>query len=578
MSKELLRIKIKADGTEVPRVDAESIKALRGKGEYVGAEVPILGIPFGGPVEGRDEDGEAFHKGTDIWLQPGDTVPITYYHGYGPDEPGAWQDPPAIIGLATYAKADGRGHWFDGQLDGTEPLAERVTDALKSNRPVAASSGAVSHLVRVRRNGLIDVWPVGELAIFDTNEWRQPANKYAVVGAQVQEVNEVGKQDEVKMDNTTEDEVAQEALEVAAPVLDMDTLKADILDAVKEVAGASARQAAEEAVKSIVDEPAFTRPAAPAIKRITKRGFADEARQAFVHYLRTGDEVAAKAALQEGTTTEGGYLVPDDFYPGIIAKRDEVSIARASGATVYQTSRDVINVPTENAKMSNFAITAEEAAVTENEPTFSQVAITIYKFTKLVKVSEELLADEATNLNTYLSRAFGRALGLTENNYFLVGTGSSQPQGAVVGGTAGVTAASATAITASEVIELYYTLGAGYRSNAAWAMRDSTESAIRSLTGNPFLFGNTPAGTGYEIDGIMGKRVFDSASMAAMTTGLKSVLFGNWEFYGIAERQGLYIQRLNELYAASGQIGVLAKFRMGGAVTQAEAFQYLTQA
>jgi len=166
MSKELLRIKVKNDKTKVPRISAKTVKALQSKGDYTGAEVTILGVPFGGPVEGRDAEGEAFYKDTDIWLQPGDTVPITYYHGFGPDDPGEWQDPPVILGLATYTKVDKHGHWFDGRLDGAEPLAERVTDALESNRPVAASSGAVSHLVRVQNNGLIDVWPVGELAIF----------------------------------------------------------------------------------------------------------------------------------------------------------------------------------------------------------------------------------------------------------------------------------------------------------------------------------------------------------------------------------------------------------------------------
>lgn len=315
---------------------------------------------------------------------------------------------------------------------------------------------------------------------------------------------------------------------------------------------------------------------APAQKRVTNLGFTNEPMDAFAHYLRTGDN-SVRAALQEDTDGEGGYLVPDDFYGTIIEKRDEASIARGAGATIIQTDLKVVNVPTENAKLANFAIVAEEGAANQNEPTFGQVPITVYKFNKLIKVSDELIADEKANLFPYLSKAFGRAMALTENNYFLVGTGSGQPQGAVVGSTLGVTAAGAAAITATEIMQLYYKLKE-YRDNGVWTMQGDTEAALRSIQGNPFVFGQTPSATGLDVDTLQGKRVYNSASMPAMTTGLKSVLFGNWEYYAIVERAGMAVRRLSELYAANGQVGLLATFRVGGAVLQAEAFQHLIQA
>ena len=180
--------------------------------------------------------------------------------------------------------------------------------------------------------------------------------------------------------------------------------------------------------------------------------------------------------------------------------------------------------------MTNFVLTAEEAAYNQNEPTFNEVAVTIYKYTKLVKVSEELMADEAVGLDAYLGRAFGRAWGLTENAFGLVGTGSGQPQGAFVGGTAGLTADSATAISVAEIPELYYKLGQQYRDNAVWISNSATEGVLRANRGNPFVFANTPQGAINERSFWGMKPLYTSESVASISTGNKSLMIGNFNF------------------------------------------------
>ena len=182
-----LRIKISQNGQTVEREPVE-VKAQLQFDEYSGPELVVLGVPFGGPVMGRDVEGEAFTSKTDIWMQVGDTRPVTYLHGYGPDSPDEWQEKPVIIGTAKYTGVDDRGHWFRVRLDTGDPLSQRIIEAMTVNMPVRASSGAVGHLVRMEklRAGLIEVWPVGELAIFDTNEWRLPANDFAVVTAKTE--------------------------------------------------------------------------------------------------------------------------------------------------------------------------------------------------------------------------------------------------------------------------------------------------------------------------------------------------------------------------------------------------------
>jgi HK97 family phage major capsid protein len=289
-----------------------------------------------------------------------------------------------------------------------------------------------------------------------------------------------------------------------------------------------------------------------------------------------------KAALQGQTDAEGGYLVPDDFWNNIVAKRDDMSVIRRVGATIVPTSLDRVLVPNEGTSMTAHAITAEEAAVDEEEPTFGQVIVTVHKATKLVKVSEELVADEAAGLQPFLSGAFARAEASWENTYFIsTGTGTGQPKAALVSSSAANTAAGTNTVTAAEVRTLMFGLDAPYAESpsAALVARRATVGVIAGLTGNPFSFSMMPAGDisaargqfGNVIDGIP---IFSEATMPALATGAKVILFGDFQYYHVAERMGSVVVRLNELYAGNGQVGFLHKFRRGGSATQDEAFKH----
>ena len=98
-------------------------------------------------------------------------------------------------------------------------------------------------------------------------------------------------------------------------------------------------------------------------------------------------------------------------------------------------------------------------------------------------MSIELLDDSAFDLEEYIAREFAYAFGAAEEQAFCVGTGTGQPTGLFTanGGTVGVTAASATAVTTDEVISLIYALKAPYRKNAKFLMNDATVSALRKL-------------------------------------------------------------------------------------------------
>lgn len=140
-------------------------------------ELDVLGVPWGGPNNGRDVDGEYFSAQTKLYLDKYPTVPAVYYHGY--DENGVPASEPQIIGKTTGYEVRDNGVWFRVTLDKANDYARRVWEAAK-NGIARASSGSIAHLRRVARDGHITHWPVAELSIFDAVGNRQPANQYAV--------------------------------------------------------------------------------------------------------------------------------------------------------------------------------------------------------------------------------------------------------------------------------------------------------------------------------------------------------------------------------------------------------------
>jgi len=126
--------------------------------------------------------------------------------------------------------------------------------------------------------------------------------------------------------------------------------------------------------------------------------------------------------------------------------------------------------------------TAENAPFTESNPTFSQKQIEAFKLTDLIRVSVELLQDAEFDLESYIVTEFARAFGVAEEQAFCVGTGTNQPTGIFTanGGTVGVTAAAANAITVDEIISLVYALKSPYRKNAKFLMNDATVSCCGS--------------------------------------------------------------------------------------------------
>lgn len=141
-------------------------------------ELDVLGVPFGGPNNGRDSDGQYFSNATKLYLERYQAIPAVYYHGMDPDT-GRPASEPQYIGKTTRYEVKADGVWFRVVLDKTNSFARRVWEAAQAGI-AKASSGSIAHLHRIAANGHITHWPVAELSIFDAVGSRQPANQYAV--------------------------------------------------------------------------------------------------------------------------------------------------------------------------------------------------------------------------------------------------------------------------------------------------------------------------------------------------------------------------------------------------------------
>ena len=283
-------------------------------------------------------------------------------------------------------------------------------------------------------------------------------------------------------------------------------------------------------------------------------------------------------ALQIGTDSEGGYLVPDEYETTLVEALEEENIFRKL-AHVINTSSGDKKIPVVASKGSASWVD-EEGTISDSDDAFSQVSIGAYKLGTLIKVSNELLNDSAFNLEAYITKEFARRIGTKEEEAFFVGDGSGKPTGifnATGGAEVGVTAASATAITADELIDLFHSLKAPYRKNAVWLVNDSTVKAIRKLKDNNNNYLWQPGLTAGAPDTILGRPVYTSSFVPTIAAGAKTIAFGDFSYYWIADRQGRIFKKLSELYAATDQTGFVATQRVDGKLILPEAVKVLKQ-
>ncbi len=355
-----------------------------------------------------------------------------------------------------------------------------------------------------------------------------------------------------------------------------DKMEADVVNLGKEVERLERQAALDRELSQPTSSPLTGKPGASTDKAKTGRA-TDEYKAAFWQVMRN-KSVSHEVynSLKIGEDDHGGFLAPDEFQKTLIDALQEQNIFRQL-ANVITTSSGDRKIPVVASKGTASWID-EEAAYPESDDTFGQVSIGAYKLATMMKVSEELLGDSVFDIASYIAKEFARRIGAAEEEAFFTGNGSGKPLGilaATGGAETGITAASATAITMDEVMDLFYALRAPYRRSSVFLMNDSTVKALRKLKNANGDYIWHPSVAAGEPDTILNRPVHTSAFMPAIGAGSKSILFGDLGFYWVADRQGRSFKRLNELYAATGQVGFLASQRVDGKLILPEAVKVL---
>lgn len=300
----------------------------------------------------------------------------------------------------------------------------------------------------------------------------------------------------------------------------------------------------------------------------------DEYKAAMLNALRTNFRQISDV-LSEGVDANGGYLVPEEYDNRLIDTLTEENIMRKLGHTITTSGEHKINIA---ATKPAAAWIDEGGALSFGDATFAQINLDAHKLHVAVKVTEELLYDNAFGLESYIIDQFAKALSNAEEDAFLNGDGKGKPLGIFAetgGGTVGVTAASATAITADEIINLVYSLKRPYRKNAKFIMNDQTIAALRKLKDNNGAYLWQPSLQAGEVDRLFGYEVYTSPYVPTITAGKPVIAFGDFSYYNIGDRGTRSFAELKELYAGNGMVGFVAKERVDGKLILPEAVQIL---
>lgn len=349
-------------------------------------------------------------------------------------------------------------------------------------------------------------------------------------------------------------------------------MEADLRDLGKEISRLEEFERIGAELNRPLTSPLLTRPGAGSG---IKTGRASDAYKAsMMQAIRTNFRQVSNELL-EGVDESGGYLVPAEWDSRLIDVLNEENIMRKLGTTITTSGQHKINI----AATKPAASWIEEGGTLKwADATVDQVILDAHKLHVAVKISEELMFDNAYNLESYLIDQFGKALSNAEEDAFLNGDGVGRPTGIFDpdgGGEAKVTTAGAN-VSADDIINLVYALKRPYRKKASFIMNDQTVAQIRKLKDSNGQYLWQPALAQGEPDKLFGYPLYTSAYAPVYAAGQPFMAFGDYSYYNIGDRGTRSTQELRELFAGNGMIGLLAKERVDGILVLPEAVQILT--
>ncbi len=278
------------------------------------------------------------------------------------------------------------------------------------------------------------------------------------------------------------------------------------------------------------------------------------------------------------TDAAGGFTVPEGFAGFVTETMQDFSgilgaVGSNRGPTMLRTaSGNLIPFPTNDDTGNAGTILAENAAVPEQDTVFGSRNLTAYMYTsRLIRVSLQLIQDEAVNLQAYLGNILGKRLGRAVSPHLAAGSGTGEPTGLVTAALdGGVNISAGGGLTYADLLDLEHALDPAYRRRGAmWAFNDATLRAIKGLVdgnnrplwlpGDSGSLADQPAGPtingyGYVVD----------QGLPNIGVGNRPIAFGDMSEYYIREVLGVTLFTFRERYMDNLQLGFMGYARWDG--------------
>lgn len=281
---------------------------------------------------------------------------------------------------------------------------------------------------------------------------------------------------------------------------------------------------------------------------------------------RAMDEARAQAA---GVGDKGGYTVPNTF----IAKVHESLSTYGGLASVMQVlvteTGNTIDWPVSDGSEEEGELIGENTAASEQDVEFGMASLGAHKVSsKIIRISNELLADSAINMESFLAGRIGSRIGRTQSRLIVKGTGAgnpAQPKGLDASAPVGASTAVATKFTWQEVNALIHSIDPGYRNAPKFrlAFNDKTLQAIEDMEdGNkrplwlPGVDASHPAT-------VLGKQFVLDTYIDDIGAGKKFMFAGDFNQFIYRQVRYMALKRLVERYAEYDQTAFLAFSRFG---------------
>jgi HK97 family phage major capsid protein len=306
---------------------------------------------------------------------------------------------------------------------------------------------------------------------------------------------------------------------------------------------------------------------------IAPKRFLAEYRTGFYSYLQSlGRQISA--SLIESVDAAGGFATPITVGNEVVPLAPQDMAVRRL-ATVIPTKSDRL-IP-QKSSFGSAALTAETSSFAGTVPALSQITLSAFMGGTIAACSLEILQD-VPEFESFVLDDISLDIQQLEENWFVNGTGSGQPQGLIGSVGAGVTEevdGSGNLVTVNGTLDLIGSLNSMYYANATWLMSRATAIGLRKaqLQSNAYLpiFLRENG-----VDLLHGYPVAYSESMPAAARGACPVLFGDVKrAYVIGDRGGsaVRLKVVDQLWATQGTIGLIGYRRTDGRVRRSEAIQ-----